>query len=76
MADRDQEALLRLVENPGVDVIPLKLRRSRQIAVACIALPWTSAALERFSDTSIRPTVEVRDSNISRALSGPDFLGM
>ena len=32
MADRDQKALLRLLEKPGLDVIPLKLRHSKMMS--------------------------------------------
>ena len=54
MADRDQKALLRLLEKPGLDVIPSTSFEMMAGGLRCV--PWRSAALERFSYTSIRRT--------------------
>jgi hypothetical protein len=55
MADRGQKALLRLLEKPGLDVIPFKLRHSNLMGGGH-KVTLNIRRTERFSDPSIRRT--------------------
>ena len=61
VVDRDQTALIKLLEKHGLDVIPLNCGTPRCWAAGPIALPWTSAEQERSSDTSTRCSLRMLD---------------
>ena len=53
VVDRDQKALIRLLEEKGLDVIPLKLRHSKMMGGGfhCVTLDTRRAGeLERYFD--------------------------